>query len=205
MAEENSWESIKKYGLLSTTALLDLFGYKGEERERIESHRRPASVTIESADYGHAVIRDNIPMRESALARCLTDLTPRQWYELLNRRVFFWLSRARLYRLLGAREYRKRRQTILTVDTAALLKAHSDRVTLAPINTGATLYNPPERGSNTFLRIANYPIAYWLQKRSWADAVVELAVDYSVPDIRDLVVRVEHVFGGAHSELLWER
>jgi hypothetical protein len=204
MAEANSWESIQKYGLLSTTALLDLFGYSGQERERIESQRRPASVVIENPVCGRAVIRDNIPMRENALEACLQDLTPREWYETLNRRVFFWLSRPRLYRLLGAREYRKKRQTILTVDTASLLKNHADRVTLAPINTGATLYKPPRRGAGTFQKISEYQIEHWRRKRSWADAVVELAVDYSVPDIRELVVRVEHVDGGVQSELLWE-
>ena len=32
MAEYGTWESIKKHGLLSTSALLDLFQKSGEER-----------------------------------------------------------------------------------------------------------------------------------------------------------------------------
>ena len=44
MAEVNSWDSIQRHGLLSTSALLDFFGYSGPERERIESARRPVSV-----------------------------------------------------------------------------------------------------------------------------------------------------------------
>ena len=204
MAEENSWGSIQHHGLMSTTALLDLFGYAGPERELIESNRRSKSVTIEHPDHGKAVIRDNIPMRESALEKCLQEYTPREWYEVLNRRVFFWLSWERLFRLLRAREYRKKRQTVLTLDTARLLERHAARVTLSPINSGATLYNPPHRGPTTFQRIKDYPIAYWRRKRPWSDAVVELAVDYSVPDVRDLTIRVEHVAGGAVTELLWE-
>lgn len=203
MAEANSWGSIERHGLLSTTALLDLFEYSGIEREMIESQRRSSSVVIKHLVYGTAVIRDNIPMRESALEKCLQGYTPREWYELLNRRVFFWVSKERLFRLLRAREYRRKRQTILTVDTARLLERHADRVTMAPINSGATLYNPPKRGPGTFQRISDYPIQHWRKKRSWKDAVVELAVDYSVPDIRDLVIRVEHVDGGEVSELLW--
>ena len=33
MAEDGSFKSIRKNGLLSTTALLDLYGISGEERE----------------------------------------------------------------------------------------------------------------------------------------------------------------------------
>lgn len=205
MAEENSWSSIQKHGLLSTTALLDLFGYTGEERERIESERRPTSIAIEHPELGRAVIRDNIPMRESALEKALVGVTPRSWYELLNGRVFFWLTESRLNGLLGARAYRKKRHTILTVDTSRLLARHAPRISLSPINSGSTLYNAPKRGLDTFSRIGDYPIGHWRQRRTWAQAIVELAVDYAVPDIRDLVVNVEHVRGADERELLYAR
>ncbi|MBV9772513.1 MAG: hypothetical protein JO040_01100 [Gemmatimonadetes bacterium] len=205
MAEADSWDSIQRYGLLSTTALLDRFEYAGAERERIESQRRSKNVVIEHPEYGRAVIRDNIPMRERALEQCLQGYTPREWYELLNRRVFFWLSRERLFRLLRAREYRRKRQTILTVNTERLLQRHAARVSLSAINSGATLYTPQPRGVDTFRSIEDYPIGYWRRKRSWKDAVVELTVDYNIPDIRDLTLRVEHVEGGETVEVLWER
>ena len=57
MAEKGTRPSIKKRGLLSTTALLDLYGTKGKEREMIESLRRPDSVRIKHEEYGTAVIR----------------------------------------------------------------------------------------------------------------------------------------------------
>ena len=41
MAESGSWESIRECGLLSTSALLDLFEVEGGERITIESTRRP--------------------------------------------------------------------------------------------------------------------------------------------------------------------
>ena len=46
MAEDGSWESIRKHGLLSTSALLDKFEIEGEERLAIESARRPEIVRI---------------------------------------------------------------------------------------------------------------------------------------------------------------
>src|SRR5688572_16215597 len=82
MAEANSWPSIQRHGLLSTTALLDLFGYTGLEREAIESRRRPKSVAIQHDEFGQAVIRDNIPLTDSALSKCLEEYTNREWYEL---------------------------------------------------------------------------------------------------------------------------
>ena len=205
MAEADSWESIRRHGLLSTTALLDLFGISGGERERIESYRRATSIEIRDAEHGRAVIRDNIPMTDRALEKCLRGPTPREWYETLNRRVFFWLSRERLFRLLGAKAYRGKRQTVLTVDTAELLKRHADRVTLSPINSGSTIMNPVPRGPETFSSIVEYPYQIWRKKRSAKDTVVELAVDYSVPDIRDFTLRVEHVDDGTVTAVLWER
>ena len=203
MAEAGSWESIQRHGLLSTSALLDLFEVAGPERERIESRRRPDSIIIRHPQHGTAVIRDQKPMTDGALQKCLRDSTPREWYETLNSRVFFWLSRERLVRLLSARAYRGKRQTVLTVDTAHLLQRHADRVTLSPINSGSTIFNPQPRGTDTFQRIGDYPFAYWRARRPLRDAVVELAVDDAVPDIQDFVLRVELMENGETVETIW--
>ncbi|HST62564.1 MAG TPA: hypothetical protein VLK84_27920 [Longimicrobium sp.] len=205
MCGADSCPSIQQHGLRSTTALLDRFGYTGAEREEIESRRRDDSVTIQHAELGKAVIRDNRPLTDAALSRCLQGYTNREWYELLNRRVFFWLSRERLFKLLGAKAYRNKRQTVITVDTAALLARHADRVTLSPINSGSTIMNPVPRGPGTFRRIHEYPFEHWRAKRSLKKAVVELAVDYSVPDLRDLAIKVEQVDHGEVVETVWER
>ena len=69
MAEDGSWESIRERGLLSTTALLDLFGVDGERRQAIESARRPEMVAVEHPKLGTALVRDNKPMQEKALLR----------------------------------------------------------------------------------------------------------------------------------------
>ena len=46
MAEAGSWDGIRERGLLSTTALLDLFEINGARRLELKSARRPASVAI---------------------------------------------------------------------------------------------------------------------------------------------------------------
>lgn len=197
MAEDGSWESIRRIGLLSTSALLDRFEVEGERRYAIESTRRPEIVTLEHPELGTALVRDNKPMQEKALERCLHGMTSCEWYEYLNRRVFFWVERKRLLRLLGARAYRDRTHLVLEVDAAAMVQRHAARVTLSPINSGATFaMNPAWRGPDTFRRIADH---------SEDRPVVELAVDYAVPDIVDLTTSVSRWQGAQMLEEVWRR
>jgi hypothetical protein len=205
MADAGSWESVQKHGLLSTSALLDLFELNGKRRDSIESCHRPECVTIEHPTFGTAVIRDQKPMSESALRKCLRGMTPPEWYRTLNRRVFFWLTRERLMGLLAARAYRDRKHCVLTLDTAQLLDRHEARVTLSPINSGSTVYNPRSRGKDTFLSISGYPFGEWSKKRGKKKAIAELAVDYAIKNISEVVVRVEWRLGGKVLRVLWER
>lgn len=204
MAEAGSWDSIRTRGLLSTTALLDLFEYSGEQRRAIESARRAEMTKIEHPVHGTAVIRDNKPLREKFLTACLTDMTAVQWYELLNRKTFFWVSPARLSRLLKARAYRDRAHDVLVVDTRKLVERDVERIVLAPINTGATLYpSASRRGSHTFRPVADYDFRAMIRRRGKDDAITELAVDYAVPAIEDVAIRVERREGDRMINVLW--
>lgn len=205
MAEAETWESIRTKGLLSTSALLDLFEIKGNSRFQIESCHRPKSVAIMHKTHGRAVIRDQIPMRENALQACLTDLTPQQWYETLNRRVFFWLTRERLLRLLSARAYRQKKHCVLTVDTRKMMEIYANKITLSPINSGSTIYIPQPRGSQTFCTLANYPFIERRKTRTIGNSIAELAVDYSVPKIEEIVIKVDHMQGEHVLECLYAR
>jgi hypothetical protein len=195
MAEDGSWESIRRQGLLSTSALLDRFEIEDEQRLAIESARRPEMIRVVHPHYGTAFVRDNKPIQEKALERCLLGMTPREWYEHLNRRVFFWVERKRLLKLLGARAYRDRPHLVLEVETAGLLERHAERVTLSPINSGATFaLGPAPRGPGTFRRIADH---------SDDKPVVELSVEYAVPDIAELTLRVRRWRGTEELEEVW--
>lgn len=192
MAEVGTWPSIQKNGLLSTTALLDLFQVNGDSRRAIETEHRPECVTISHRRHGTAVIRDQKPMREGPLRKCLQQMTPQQWYSMLNRRVFFWASPHRVEALLNARAYRNRIHTVITIDTASLLAAYADHTFLSPINSGSTIYNPRDRGPETFRSLNDYPFEERRRLRGIANAVAEVAVDYGVLELKRLVIRVEH-------------
>lgn len=205
MAEDGSWPSIREHGLLSTSALLDLYGVTGTERGRLERERRPQSVTISKAGLPDAVVRDQKPMSDSQLLKCLEDgLTPAQWYATLNTKTFFWVSRQRLDRLLGARAYRGKPQVILTVDTASLVASACDRIRLCSINSGATLWVPQKRGLSTFRSIDDFPHELVAQRRAGQDAIVELVVEEGVPDVADHVIAVDRLVDGA-STSIWRR
>lgn len=207
MAEAGAWPAIQRNGLLSTTALLDRFEYSGPERFAIESQRRSKlEVVTHVATGATAVIRDNLPLREQFLTECLTDMTAQEWYELLNRKVFFWVSQERLDTLLRARAYRDRPHDVITVDTRLLVERELDRITLAPINTGATLYpSASPRGSDTFKSIPDYPLEEYVRWRGTKNAIIELAVDYEVQNVEEIALLVECRQGRKKRTTLWAR
>ncbi len=84
----------------------------------------------------------------------------------------------------------------MKVYTSALLQRHADRVTLSPINSGATFaMNPTPRGPDTFRRIVNHRDDM---------PVIELAVDYAVPDIADFTISVSRWQGGEKVGVIYE-
>ena len=191
MAEAGTWPSIQRHGLLSTSALLDLFEIKGQQRDSIELQRRPASVRIQHPKRGQAVIRDQRPISDVKLRQALQGgLTPSDWYRLLNVMVFFWTELDRLNRLLGGRWYRGRDHTVLTVDSRKLLLAHADDVMLCHINSGAMPYGPTPRGSSTFVPFAEWSGGVGPRSGKLKASIVETAVRYAIPDIADMVVDV---------------
>jgi hypothetical protein len=196
MAHAGAWPSIERFGLLSTTALLDLFEIGGERRQQLESSKRPKSEEINHPTHGRALLRDQIPLNESKLAKALQDgLTPRDWYRLLNRKSYFWGPESRLKILREAREYSAQRQTIVVIDTEQLVARHGERISLCHMNSGATQPMAFPRGLSTFLSIDRYPLADRLRRYGVKGAVAEVTVDYSVPDLREYVIEAYEVGG----------
>lgn len=195
MAADGSWPSIRENGLLSVTRLLDRYGLSGDDRLPYESVRRPGLMSLKAEGMPDAVIRDNKPMYESVLLKKLQDgLTPRDWYEILNRKAFFWVERKRLDTLLAA--YAGDPQIVLVLDTRKLVEAHRKDVRLCRINSGQTLYNAQPRGLGTFLPIDKYPTGPGRVGTPVRPVVAELVVEGGVPDVADFVLEVHRVEDG---------
>jgi hypothetical protein len=193
MAEANTWPSIRKRGLLSTTAALEHLEIVGPERARLESKHRPEKVTLGNGAR-QIVLRDQKPMEPERLRQALVDgTTVNDWYRLINGKVFFWAEESRLLRLLNARHYRDLTHDVITVDTASLVGKYEEEIRLSHMNSGNTLPVPHPRGIDLFKTIAAYPTSGRGSRP--AKEVVEVVVNYSVPDIASHVIGLRQMRG----------
>ncbi|MFZ5782440.1 MAG: DUF7002 family protein [Pseudomonadota bacterium] len=180
-----AWESIERHGLLPACDLVDLFAPDRGPRDDLLATRRPVEVVLDHPLHGQAILNDNLPLSERALAACLDDgLHARDWLRLLNQRVFFWSDEGGLQRLLGARLNRGRPREVLVFHTLALVAAHTDRVEISPINSGATIRRPARRGLATFTPLGAMTYEAWRRRRGRLDRIVEVVVRGGVPDIQ---------------------
>ena len=187
MAERESWDTIRRHGLLGTEALLNLFEIPTAQREMVLTRQRTESVVIEHQLHGRAVIRDQKPLLRSKLEGCLKGCSFQQWLQMLNSRVFFWLTRERLQTLMCAREYCAKAHVVLVLDTLRLASDLTQTITLAPMNTGNTRPFAHPRSLATFSPMADYPFEE-RKHRGLYYMVVELAVEGSVPNIMKYVI-----------------
>lgn len=198
MADARNWASIERFGLLSTSSLLDRYEVARDERTRIEFAHRPETVTIASPTLalGPAFVRDQRPLDPAVLPTALTDMTPTEWLATLNARVFFWPTRDRLNRMLQS--YLDHEQAVFEIDTARFLARHGDQVELSHINSGyaSRAYKPAARGSATFCRLADY-------LDSSRNAVAEVTVPGGVSDIFDCTIRVVGRWREHPDRLIW--
>lgn len=179
MAERGAWEGIKQNGLLSTSALLDLYGVRGKARFALESARRNEIETLRAPGLPVAKLRDQRAMNDARLAGCLQDgMTPQQWYECLNAKVFFWLTKGHLNRLTNAQHYCYGEREVLVLNSRRVVAAYRDAVWLCPMNSGTTKGRAKPRGPSTFLRIDDHPCG---------GPVVELCVDGGIADVECFV------------------
>jgi hypothetical protein len=205
MAHDGAWPAIRDYGLMSAQALVETYGLDAGDRDRLLETRRTVNVVLTAPGLPGAVVRDQKPMSDEALRKCLQGgMTPRDWYRLLNGCTFFWLAAERVRGLTRAVAYRKEPQTVITLRTAPLVAAHEHDIWLSPLNSGATLYVPQDRGPDTFKRIADFPFdEREKERRKPPQNVVELLVDHSVPKIADYVLAVHRMQAGEILEVIW--
>ena len=202
MAHRDSWASIRDHGLLSTRALLDLFEIRGRYADDIMSAHRAESIEITHPVLGSATIRDQKPMSDSGLERALSDdLTPADWYRILNGMVFFWPSEERLQRMMKALPYRRQEHIVLVASSNDLLRAEHDRVVLSPLNSGATRPFPHPRGRGTFQPMDSHP--YSERRRRGLDPVAEVAIKHGVANIERYLLRVEQGSAGQRRRVIW--
>jgi hypothetical protein len=198
LAEASNWPFIRTEGLLSASKLMERAGLSAEQRTQLENTQRQEHTALPNGVH----VRDQRPMPPSALANCLQGMTPRQWYALINSRVFFWLDPDRLNRQRAA--CGARAQVVLTIDVAQLIQSHRSRAAVTPINTGNARRKPALRGEATFVPVQEFLERGWareaealgITERKRSHRPVELTVRDAVPDIMKFVLRVDQLKAG---------
>jgi hypothetical protein len=174
----------------------------GEERLSIEEERRGKSIVLKHEKLPPAVVRDQLPMMDGGLLRCLPKhiLQPIGTNYLIRRHFF-----GRLIRLLNAGTYRNEAHDVLEVCTQGLLDNYFDKIWFCPMNSGSTKPMPHPRDEKTFRRIPDYPYSDWRPKRAAGKRVVEFAIDGGVPDISKYVTRVVEMHGNKEIRIIYTR
>lgn len=193
VSASGAWNSIKSLGLLSTSAILDKFGKTGSTRFNLECKRRPDSVSLVHPKYGTVTIRDQKPLSDIKVALGLkrggSSISIEDWYKLLNGRVFFWTSEERLEKLLNGRAYQGLLYEVLVIDTRELVARYSNGIHLCHKNSGAMRAIHPI-GPHVFKTIDQFS-STTKQNGFPKIPVVELTVEYAIPDIEDMVVEFQ--------------
>lgn len=194
MAHHEALPSIRRHGLLSTSALLDLFEVNGARRMEIETRMRRECVEIRHPKHGVAVIRDQKPiMNDRRLEQSLGGTaTAAEFHLLLNSKVFFWVNPDRLAGLRAAVAYRGEPQLVLTFSTQRLAEAFGGQMMLCPMNSGACKPMAHSRSPAIFQRVGDYDFEFWRRRKGKAiKAVVECTVERAVLDVERFILQTE--------------
>jgi hypothetical protein len=206
VTEAGNAEGIMRHGLLATARLLDAFEADAATRAAVCDRPRQQSVLLSHEMYGRACVRDQRPMNIKRLEHALRDgMTINEWLELLDTFVFFWPTREKAAHLLGRATYANTDHDVLTASTRELITRHGDRLRLSRMNTGTTKPFAFPRGQDTFMELQDQRLAEPLSTGRRSRAVAEIAVIDGVPDMSDLVIKIERWHGAHPVEVLWER
>lgn len=187
LVDIRNWKSIQRMGLLSTQRLAQLS--VDTDREMLRQHR-PRGAYLEIGAH----IRDQSPMPPKMLERALrSGVTPAEWYELLNSKVFFWLDLERLNRHRMACKSSK--QVVLAIDAGRLLDAYGDIASVSPINSGNAMRAAAPRNFTTFVPYWDWVESGWDKeivpggsRRPRSLKPVELTIIGGIPDLGKYVI-----------------
>ena len=195
-----SWPNIRRDGLLSSKALLQLYGKSDDEVAALTRRRRSHWVPIQCPGRPSAVLRDQKPLTDAGIRKALNgEAEPWEWYDLINSMVFFWPTKKRLRTMISASAYKRVCHDVLVVDTRKLVRLAAEDIRLSRMNSGSTKPFAHPRDMDLFKRFSEYPFESRYKKSGKANAVAEVCVLKGVERIADAVLDVKT---GLASEIL---
>jgi hypothetical protein len=198
LAEISNWPFIEEEGLKCAATLLEQSSLDPEETERRVREQRISRLVLPDG----RVLRDQNPAPESALKRCLVDMEPSEWYQILNSRIFFWVDVDRLNRV--RRAMIDSEQVVAVIDTEALLSKYGASAAVTPFNIGNAKRKPSQRGSSTLVPYPTWKCSGWDtessgiggRSRSRSHKPAELVIETAIPDIRQYVLELRRLAPG---------
>ena len=204
VTDQRALASIKKHGLLTAKEMDDRFMKlsKGARRRFRKRMGFPGDLEDRLSGLGMLGARHQA-LRTAAWA--VGAVRP----EMKNEKAFFFVTRKAAQEM--AKEYRNHPipRVVLKIDTRSFLEAHLDSVELSPHYTCTLMLGrrvPPSYGfpwrphDSLFRPISEYAYGVWRKVNGPGEAVRELAIAGSVPDIFEHVVGVERLTEGVAGE-----
>ncbi|MCY4221153.1 MAG: hypothetical protein OXD35_05795 [Thiotrichales bacterium] len=192
IAWRGSWQNIEEYGLLSTKALLQLYGKDENEIKALTQVRRLHWVAVDCPGRRGVVIRDQKPLSDRGLRRALPDhVEPWQWYDLINSMVFFWPTKERLKTMIRAQAYKGIEHDVLIINTKKLVQLEESNIRLSWMNSGCTKPRAFPRDMDLFQQLEDYLFEDSRKRRGLKKAIAEVCVTDRVERIREVVTRVQ--------------
>jgi uncharacterized protein DUF7002 len=204
VAAAGAWRGIRAVGLMSAQRLIAVCGADADRQRRLLRVRRQRAEELWLGSGQRAVLRDQKPLNPAKLQAALGDrMTIEEWLSRLNSYVFMWPTEQRVETLLRA--YPANSHDVLVLDTAGLLARHGRRTRLSHMNTGTTAPIAHPRGPQTFQTLSDYPLAERRRKYGRAHAVAEVVVEDVVPDVSELLLRIDRYAGTRFDHTIWHR
>lgn len=157
-SRSNSKLIIEEKRIYSANELIKMS--KNKQHLSVQREKRTDHYLI-SINGNTYALRDQQPISEKALAKCLTDgWSVSDFLFHLNSRVFMWPTLDRLRRHFN--RYKEEKPVIFRFPTEEILAINS-HVLFCRLNSGATRANsylggkPPARGKQTFLPANQFP------------------------------------------------
>lgn len=182
---DGGWEGIRHHGILRAIDVAP---------ESCDEFR--ADITAVSAEGARPVtLRDQKRTRRDPTP-CLEDLTPAEWWRLVNGRVYLFVREAGATDLVGSYLRRGHPQEVLKLRTTALLAPLADKVEVTTVNAGVfPRTKGPSRGRSTFVALGAHP-------NTAATKIREVTVTEPVPvPERAVVSVVRHHLDGHRSRV----
>ncbi len=183
--------TVVELGLLSAAGILNLLELPTSLRKPLQESQRKAITRLSHPVHGLFFLNDQIPLAPAALDRCLQGSTVTEWYEELNHRIFFWLSRSRVDRFAAARKAISPARTLFVLNTEQLLGTQPESFDLCHFNSGSAIRKAVPRSLASFQSLAVYPLVERARQYGWKRAAVELSTRRNQLVIQNAIERIE--------------